>query len=175
MTTTFSDYLASRGLTADPSFAAAKAEALLGLPLATLRETACVTQAQVATLLGKTQAAISKFECRNDFLLSSLFEYAEAIGGTVQIEVSVADKRFSLVENNDEDIRYFSLKERKYTRPCSVLQFATAFEDKKRGTKPMHSAWVEYNSSVTDSSVVDSSLAEQFSKAANDENQSAAA
>lgn len=174
MTTSFTDYLASRGLADNPSILAAKDEALLGLPLAALRESAHVTQAQVAAILGKTQAAISKFESRNDFLLSSLFEYAEAIGARVDIELAVADKQFHLRENKDEDeSRYFSLKEKARRASCSILKFASAFDERKRPARA-HSAWAEFNA-TTYEHAVPSSLVEQFSKAANDENQSAAA
>lgn len=174
MTTSFSDYLASRGLANNPQVLAAKEDALLGLPLAALRESANITQAQIAAVLGKTQAAISKFESRNDFLLSSLFEYAEAIGASVDIELAVANKSFHLQENRDEDeSRYFSLKEKTRRMPCSILKFASAFEEKKRPAR-VNSAWAEF-SAISNDHVVSSSLIEQFSKAANDENQSAAA
>lgn len=174
MTTSFSDYLASRGLADNPSVLAAKEDALLGLPLAALRESAHVTQAQIAAILGKTQAAISRFESRNDFLLSSLFEYAEAIGASVDIELAVADKRFNLQESRDEDeSRYFSLKEKTRRASCSLLKFASAFEEKKRPAR-VNSAWAEF-SAISYDHVVPSSLVEQFRKAANDENQPAAA
>lgn len=173
--TSFSDYINGKGLAADPAFATARAEALLGLPMAALRESTGLTQAHVANCLGKTQAAVSKFECRNDFLLSSLFEYVEALGGSVDIQISTAQKRFNLNQNRDEDIRYFRLEEKKASKPCSILKFANAFEEKRRPMKPQHSAWADYKSSMGDASTIESSLAEQFKKAANDEDQSAAA
>ncbi len=44
-----------------------------------------LTQADVAKLLDVTQALVSKFERRDDVLVSSLYAYIEALGGELEL------------------------------------------------------------------------------------------
>lgn len=81
------------------------------LPLAALRKSAGVTQAEMAKRLGKSQAAISKFEGRGDFLCSTLFRYAQSLGADVELKINVAGKKFSLSSREDEGNLYFLLNE----------------------------------------------------------------
>lgn len=49
------------------------------------------TQAQIAILLKKRQEEISRFERRDDFLLSTLSEYIEALGGHLTLIAKFKD------------------------------------------------------------------------------------
>lgn len=65
-------------------FAASKSDLL---SLRDVRELCSVTQEQLATITGKNQSAISKLESREDLLMTTLVEFVEALGGTVDITV----------------------------------------------------------------------------------------
>ena len=56
--------------------------------LAAIRRAADLTQTELATQLGVSQAAVAKTEQRRDLLLSTLNAYLEAIGGHMRIVVS---------------------------------------------------------------------------------------
>ncbi len=61
---------------------------LLELNLQELRQhCADLTQEEVAGLLDVTQALVSKFEHREDVLLSSLYAYIQALGGELELRV----------------------------------------------------------------------------------------
>jgi len=51
------------------------------------------TQKQVAKQLGITQDNVSRLENRSDILLSTLRHYIEAIGGELDIQVKLPDKK----------------------------------------------------------------------------------
>lgn len=55
------------------------------LELSELRKSLGVTQAQVASILGKSQGNVSELERRDDVYLSSLREYIEALGGELEV------------------------------------------------------------------------------------------
>lgn len=74
----------------------AYAEALALLPLAALRKKSGTTQAEMASRLGKSQAAVSKFEGRGDFLLSTLYRHVSAIGGKLLVEIKTDSSRYEL-------------------------------------------------------------------------------
>lgn len=60
----------------------------------TLREVRSLrnkTQAQVAVLLQKRQEEISRLERRDDFLLSTLSEYIDALGGRLKVIAEFED------------------------------------------------------------------------------------
>lgn len=57
----------------------------LGRMLADMRKAATLTQQQMADGAGMTQNIISKLENADDLLLSSLFRYMRALGGSVEI------------------------------------------------------------------------------------------
>jgi transcriptional regulator with XRE-family HTH domain len=61
-----------------------------------LRQTRQVSQEALASVLGSTQAGVSKLERRNDLYLSSLREYIEALGGTLELRARFPDGEFAL-------------------------------------------------------------------------------
>jgi hypothetical protein len=68
--------------------------------LAEVRELVGVTQADLASVRGVSQNAISKFEHRDDALLSTLCRWAEAMGGTCEVRVHFPDFDCSLTTSN---------------------------------------------------------------------------
>lgn len=64
--------------------------------LAELRKQLGIDQTELAERLGMTQAGISKLERSADPKLSTLRKLTEALGGTLQIQVSVGDETVSL-------------------------------------------------------------------------------
>jgi predicted DNA-binding protein (UPF0251 family) len=59
--------------------------------LSDLRKAQHLTQEEVAERLGGKQVHISRFERRSDVKLSKLREYVEAIGGTLDLLVTLPD------------------------------------------------------------------------------------
>jgi Helix-turn-helix len=59
--------------------------------LSDLRKAQHLTQEEVAARLGGKQVHISRFEKRSDVKLSKLCEYVEAIGGTLDLLVTLPD------------------------------------------------------------------------------------
>lgn len=68
--------------------------------LATIRQVAAMTQAEVAQKMGVQQAAISKLERRDDILLSTMKHYFDAVGAeaTITIRVGGIEHRATLDE-----------------------------------------------------------------------------
>ncbi len=65
-------------------------EMLLEMNLQELRQRCAeLTQEDVAKLLDVTQAFVSKFERREDVLLSTLYGYVEALGGELEIRAKL--------------------------------------------------------------------------------------
>ncbi len=64
--------------------------------LAELRRELGIDQAELAERLGITQAGISKLERSADPKLSTLRKLTEALGGTLEIQVSVGERTVSL-------------------------------------------------------------------------------
>jgi transcriptional regulator with XRE-family HTH domain len=56
-----------------------------------IRETRHMKQAELAAKLGMNQGDLSKFERRTDVYLSSLREYVEAMGGTLELIATFPD------------------------------------------------------------------------------------
>lgn len=61
--------------------------------LSEIRQARGLSQTAVATELDVTQAAYSKLERRTDFKISSLKKLAEAMGGTLRVEIRFPDSR----------------------------------------------------------------------------------
>ncbi len=69
---------------------------VLALELRELRQEAGKTQAEVAEIAEMTQAELSKFERRDDHLLSTLRRYVTALGGELEIVAVFDNKRIAL-------------------------------------------------------------------------------
>ena len=68
----------------------------LEVELSELREMAGKTQVEVAAAAGMSQSELSKFERRDDRLLSTLRRYVEALGGELQVVARIGDKTLRL-------------------------------------------------------------------------------
>ncbi len=66
------------------------------MSLRELRQLAGATQVDVAKALGIDQGQLSRFERREDRLLSTLRRYVEALGGELEVVAVVGDKRVPL-------------------------------------------------------------------------------
>lgn len=78
---------------------AARTEAILdSLRLAELREQRQKTQVELAKMLGKTQAGVSRIERSRNLYLSTLAEYVEGLGGHVEINAVFDDDVIPLAE-----------------------------------------------------------------------------
>jgi predicted transcriptional regulator len=69
---------------------------LLDMSLREVRELAGKNQVEVAAALEKAQSEISKIENREDWLLSTLRRYVEALGGELEVVAVLGDKRLRL-------------------------------------------------------------------------------
>jgi DNA-binding transcriptional regulator YiaG len=70
---------------------------LLEMDLRELRKAVGVTQTQLAERLKTSQGEVSQAERREDYRLSTLRRYVEALGGKVEIFADFGDKRIRLV------------------------------------------------------------------------------
>jgi DNA-binding XRE family transcriptional regulator len=66
-------------------------EALASMPLDKMRKARSLTQVAVAERLHVDQGSISKLEGRTDMYLSTLREYVEALGGTLELRADFPD------------------------------------------------------------------------------------
>src|SRR5260221_657190 len=66
---------------------------LLEMDLRELRKLVGVTQTQLAERLKKTQGEVSQAERRDDYRLSTLRRYVEALGGRIEVIADFGDKR----------------------------------------------------------------------------------
>lgn len=64
--------------------------------LKALRQDRCVSQEQLAELMGIRQASVSKIENQDDMRLSTLRKYIEALGGELEIRVRFPDRDVNL-------------------------------------------------------------------------------
>ena len=71
-------------------------EEVLAMNLRALRESAGKTQEDLASLASLSQAELSRFEKREDHLLSTLRRYVEALGGTLEICAVFGDRKVRL-------------------------------------------------------------------------------
>jgi len=63
----------------------------LSIRLKELREELGLSQEEVASRLGKKQASVSRTEARSDYLVSTLREYAEALGARLSVRLVFPD------------------------------------------------------------------------------------
>lgn len=66
-------------------------ETLASMPLDKMRKARSLTQIAVAARLHVDQGSISKLEGRTDMYLSTLREYVEALGGTLELRADFPD------------------------------------------------------------------------------------
>lgn len=66
-------------------------ETLASMPLNKLRQARSLTQTAMANRLQVDQGSISKLERRTDIYLSTLREYVEALGGTLELRADFPD------------------------------------------------------------------------------------
>ncbi|MGO9838137.1 MAG: helix-turn-helix domain-containing protein [Polyangiaceae bacterium] len=69
---------------------------LLAMELRELRQEAGKTQAEIAEIAEMTQAELSKFERRDDHLLSTLRRYVTALGGQLEVVAVFDNKRIAI-------------------------------------------------------------------------------
>ncbi len=69
---------------------------LLEMDLRAVRELAGKTQVDVAEVTDMTQSEVSRLERREDFRLSTLKRYVEALGGELEVVATFGDKRVRL-------------------------------------------------------------------------------
>ena len=69
---------------------------VLAMELRELRKEAGKTQTEVAAVAEMTQAELSKFERRDDHLLSTLRRYVTALGGELEVVAVFDNKRIAL-------------------------------------------------------------------------------
>lgn len=65
----------------------------LEMSLRELRKLVGMTQADLSGYMGMAQSELSRFERREDFLLSTLRQYVQALGGKLEIAAVIGDKR----------------------------------------------------------------------------------
>jgi transcriptional regulator with XRE-family HTH domain len=73
-------------------------ETIAGMPLDELRRARQMTQARLAESLGVNQGEISKIEHRTDLYLSTLTQYVEALGGTLEIRAVFRDREVRITQ-----------------------------------------------------------------------------
>jgi DNA-binding XRE family transcriptional regulator len=66
-------------------------ETLASMPLDKMRKARSLTQVAVAKRLHVDQGSVSKLEGRTDMYLSTLREYVEALGGTLELRADFPD------------------------------------------------------------------------------------
>lgn len=66
------------------------------MSLRQLRDLAGLSQSEVAPLLEMSQGSLSRFETREDRLVSNLRKYVEALGGRLELVAVLGDKRIKL-------------------------------------------------------------------------------
>lgn len=69
---------------------------LVQMELRDLREMVGKTQSELAELTELTQSQLSKFENREDHLISTLRRYVEALGGELEVVAVLGNKRVTL-------------------------------------------------------------------------------
>ena len=69
---------------------------VLSMNLRALRESAGKTQEELSALANLSQAELSRFEKREDHLLSTLRRYVEALGGTLEVCAVFGDRKVKL-------------------------------------------------------------------------------
>ena len=81
-------------------------ETITAMPLDELRRARQMTQIKLAETLGVNQGEVSKIEHRTDLYLSTLAEYVEALGGTLEMTARFSDETVvidTIVEKNNRN------------------------------------------------------------------------
>ena len=73
-------------------------DTIAAMPLDELRRARQLTQARLAESLGVNQGEVSKIEHRTDLYLSTLTEYVEALGGTLEIRAVFSDREVRITQ-----------------------------------------------------------------------------
>jgi transcriptional regulator with XRE-family HTH domain len=73
-------------------------ETIAAMPLDELRRARQMTQAKLAESLGVNQGEVSKIEHRTDLYLSTLSQYVEALGGTLEIRAVFRDREVRITQ-----------------------------------------------------------------------------
>ena len=73
-------------------------ETIAAMPLDELRRARRMTQTRLAESLGVNQGEVSKIEHRTDLYLSTLTEYVEALGGTLEIRAVFKDREVRITQ-----------------------------------------------------------------------------
>ena len=73
-------------------------ESIAAMPLDELRRARQMTQTRLAESLGVNQGEVSKIEHRTDLYLSTLTEYVEALGGTLEIRAVFSDREVRITQ-----------------------------------------------------------------------------
>lgn len=68
----------------------------LTMSLREVRKLAGKTQLDVSAATGMEQSELSRFEHREDYKLSTLRQYIQAVGGKLEVSVVIGDKRIAL-------------------------------------------------------------------------------
>lgn len=71
---------------------------IAAMPLDELRRARQMTQTKLAETLGVNQGEVSKIEHRTDLYLSTLSEYVEALGGTLEIRAVFPDNEVRITQ-----------------------------------------------------------------------------
>lgn len=69
---------------------------LLDMDFRAIREVLGKSQTEIAAVLETTQAQVSKQESRDDYLMSTLKRYVEALGGELEVTARFGDKSVRL-------------------------------------------------------------------------------
>jgi transcriptional regulator with XRE-family HTH domain len=73
-------------------------ETIAAMPLDELRRARQLTQTKLAETLGVNQGEVSKIEHRTDLYLSTLSEYVEALGGSLEIRAVFPDSEVLITQ-----------------------------------------------------------------------------
>src|SRR5438270_10176589 len=73
-------------------------QSLASMPLDEIRRARQMTQAKLAETLGVNQGEVSKIEHRTDLYLSTLSEYVQALGGTLEIRAVFPDNEVRITQ-----------------------------------------------------------------------------
>lgn len=73
-------------------------ETIAAMHLDELRKARQMTQTKLAETLGVNQGEVSKIEHRTDLYLSTLSEYVEALGGTLEIRAVFPDSEVRITQ-----------------------------------------------------------------------------
>lgn len=116
------------------------------LRLAEIRKRVGRSQAQVANLMRTTQSGISRLERQDDVLVSTLDEYALALGGRLRLIIDCGDTSFELALKTGDD----RLEEEEEGR----RSFRVIWQDAESRAL-IHVGWLEYTGSGFEFSYTD--------------------